>query len=64
MKEAKLICVLCGKEWGMFNNVCTNPDCKGFCSWGYEPMKPSSFTINEEGKWILNEIPKDLKNIS
>ena len=51
-EERKTICVLCGQEWGVkfkFTNVCENPDCGGFCTWGYELMKPSidSFTIDE-----------------
>lgn len=64
MKEQKkLICVVCGTEWLQYSNRCINPNCNGFCTWGYELMKPSSFTINEDGKWILNPIPKKLKNI-
>lgn len=62
-KEKKLICVLCGTEWLHYSNVCTNRECKGFCTWGFEPMNPSSFIINEKGEWKLNPIPKDLKNI-
>jgi hypothetical protein len=58
----KLICVLCGQEWGMFNNTCENPECKGFCTWGYELNKPSSFTINEDGKWVLNPPPREKIN--
>jgi hypothetical protein len=62
-KEKKLICVLCGQEWGVkckYTNVCENPECDGFCTWGYEPMKPESFTINENGEWILNPPPKNI----
>lgn len=56
-KNKKLICVLCGQEWGVkcqFTNVCENENCKGFCTWGYELNKPESFTINDDGKWNLN----------
>ena len=41
--EKKLICVLCGQEWGVkniFTNRCENEECTGFCSWGYELSKP------------------------
>lgn len=58
-KEKKLICVLCGTEWGMFNNVCRNEKCKGFCTWGYEPNKPESFFVDENGKWHLKPSPKN-----
>jgi hypothetical protein len=57
--EKKLICVLCGQEWGEFNNVCENKNCKGFCSWGYEQMKPESFFVDDNGKWYLKPPPLD-----
>ena len=61
-KKRKSICVLCGQEWGVkfkFTNLCENPDCGGFCTWGYEPMKPESFTIDNEGNWHLKPHSKD-----
>ncbi len=54
MKEKKLICVLCGQEWGVKNQVtnrCENEECSGFCSWGYELNKPESFIVDNDGKW-------------
>ena len=64
MEEKKTICVLCGWEWGKnfkYTNRCENPDCDGFCTWGYELNKPSSFTIDENNKWYLNPTPKENK---
>lgn len=59
MKDKKLICVLCGKEWEPpVKNVC---ECGGFCSWGYEPNKPESFIVDEDGNWHLKPPPKELK---
>ena len=52
--EKELICVLCGTKWLHYSNRCVNPECSGFCTWGYEPMKPESFTIDTNGNWILN----------
>jgi len=62
----KLICVLCGQEWGninKFTNTCENENCRGFCTWGYEPMKPESFDINENNFWILKTIPKNINDL-
>jgi hypothetical protein len=62
MKEKKLICVLCGQEWGVknqFTNRCENEECSGFCSWGYELNKPESFIVDNDGKWRLKPPPKD-----
>lgn len=50
----KLICVLCGRDWIPYLNLC---ECGGFCTWGFEPMKPESYHIDEKGNWILNPIP-------
>jgi hypothetical protein len=61
MEKRKSICVLCGQEWGVenrFTNTCENENCSGFCTWGYEPMKPESFTIDADGNWHLNPPPK------
>lgn len=61
--EKKLICVLCGQEWGVkspYTNRCENPDCKGFCSWGYEPNKPESFIVDENGQWHLKKPVEDV----
>ena len=66
MKKRKLICVLCGQEWGAknpFTNKCENEKCGGFCTWGYEKNKPESFHIDEDGNWHLNSPTKDMKNI-
>lgn len=55
--EKKLICVLCGQEWGVkceFTNRCENEKCTGFCTWGYELNKPESFSVDEKGNWYLN----------
>lgn len=54
-EEQPLICVLCGTPWGMFNNVCDNKECNGFCTWGHELNKPLSYTIEENGKWTPND---------
>jgi hypothetical protein len=48
--QKKLICVLCGKVWNINNksNMCENPECSGFCSWGYnlnEPIAPISINM-------------------
>ena len=62
MEEKKLICVLCGREWGVqnpFTNRCENEKCSGFCTWGYEPMKPESFFVDDNGKWHLKPVPTD-----
>jgi|GEM_PF-5961532 len=51
MEEKKLICVLCGQEWGVqnpFTNRCENEKCTGFCTWGYKQMKPESFFIDDK----------------
>ena len=63
MKEKKVICVLCGREWlPAVKNLC---ECGGFCTWGYEPNKPESFTVDEDGNWHLKPVPKDvLDNIN
>ena len=64
-EDEKLICVLCGQKWGVkspFTNVCENEKCKGFSSWGFEPMKPESFTIDEHGNWHLNQPTKEENN--
>tara|TARA_R110000772_G_scaffold193804_1_gene304686 strand:- start:982 stop:1176 length:195 start_codon:yes stop_codon:yes gene_type:complete len=61
-ENKKLICVLCGQEWGVkspFTNVCENAECNGFSTWGYEPNNPSSFTIDDEGNWHLNPPPNE-----
>ncbi len=66
IEEKKLICVLCGQEWGIENkytNTCENIECNGFCTWGYSPMKPESFTIDDKGFWHLIPIPKDLNEL-
>jgi len=66
ISDKKLICVLCGQEWGVenkFTNTCENIECNGFCTWGYSPMKPESFTIDDNGFWHLKPIPKDLNNL-
>jgi hypothetical protein len=55
-KEEKLICVLCGAEWIGYKNRC---ECGGFCTWGYSPNKPESFTIDENGNWHLKSPPND-----
>ena len=34
MKEQKLVCVLCGKEW--IPEVKNRCECGGFCTWGYK----------------------------
>jgi hypothetical protein len=57
-QDKKLICVLCGQEWGEFTNRCENPNCNGFCSWGYELNKPLSWNIDNEGIWRPNPPPK------
>jgi len=62
MKEKKLICVLCGLEWGVknqFTNRCENVNCTGFCTWGYTPNNPESFFIDNNGKWHLKPPPLD-----
>lgn len=59
-EQEQLICVLCGTPWGVnfkYTNVCENQKCKGFCTWGKEPMKPDSFTIDDSGRWIPNPPP-------
>ena len=59
-KEKKLICVLCGQEWGVknpFTNLCENKDCKGMCTWGYKLNKPESFIVNDKGEWYLKQPP-------
>ena len=64
--DKKLICVLCGQEWGIENkytNTCENIECNGFCTWGYYPMKPESFTIDNNGFWHLKPIPKNLDEL-
>lgn len=56
-EEKPMICVLCGTPWGVknqFTNVCENPECSGFCSWGHEMNNPLSFSVQEDGKWIPN----------
>lgn len=61
--DNKLICVLCGQEWGQknkFTNICENNNCNGYCTWGYESMKPECFTIDKNGFWVLKQIPKDI----
>jgi hypothetical protein len=61
MEEKKLICLLCGQEWGVqnpFTNRCENENCKGFCTWGYEPNKPESFFVDDNG-WYLKPPPPD-----
>jgi len=66
ISEKKLICVLCGQEWGIenkFTNTCENVECNGFCTWGYYPMIPESFTIDDNGFWHLIPFPKDLKEL-
>ena len=48
--------MLCGQEWGVqnpFTNRCENKKCSGFCTWGYEPNKPESFFVDDNGKWHL-----------
>lgn len=49
--EKKFICVLCGRDWKPYMNVC---ECGGFCTWGYEIGKPLSWTIEDDGKWKSN----------
>ena len=59
-QEKKLICVLCGQEWGVknpFTNRCENEKCTGFCTWGYEQNKPESFFVDNNGKWHLKPVP-------
>jgi hypothetical protein len=57
-EKRKSICVLCGKPWlPAVKNRC---ECGGFCTWGYELMEPESFTIDEEGIWHFNPVPKDI----
>ena len=60
MEEKKLICVLCGHEWGVedpFTNRCENENCSGLCTWGYQPNKPKSFFVDNNGKWHLKPPP-------
>jgi len=64
MDNKKLICVLCGQEWGVkspFINICENEECRGFCTWGYELGKPLSFVIDEKGEWHL-KLPENKLN--
>lgn len=56
-EEKKLICVLCGKEWPHFQNVCS---CGGFCSWGYELNEPESFTVDKNGNWHLKPVQNEV----
>jgi hypothetical protein len=61
-QDKKLICVLCGQEWGKknpFTNRCENEKCSGVCSWGYELNNPESFFVDDDGKWHLKEPPKN-----
>lgn len=65
MQNKKMICVLCGQEWGVknpFTNRCENENCNGFCSWGLYPNKPDSFYVDANGKWHLKPIPEDVVN--
>jgi len=50
-EKYKLICVLCGRKWLKFKNLC---ECGGFCTWGYKLNQPLSFTVDNNGNWLLN----------
>ena len=59
--ERKVICVLCGQEWlPEIKNRC---ECGGFCTWGYAPNKPESFTVDEKGKELLLHLESEINDL-
>lgn len=52
-KETKeSVCILCGTSWVPYLNVCVNPECGGFCTWGSaKDADPDSWIVTNEG-WI------------